>query len=47
MIVAGLLSSRQEANEITYIAKICTIEDRIHFIVRIQKIKELLKKERR
>jgi len=45
MLVVGLLSSQQEAEEIKYIAKVCTLEDRIHFIVRMQKIKELLKQE--
>jgi hypothetical protein len=46
MIVVGLLSSKQEAEEIKYIAKVCTLEDRIHLVVRMQKIKELMKKER-
>jgi len=46
MLVVGLLGTEQEANEIMYIAKICTLEDRIHFLVRMQKIKDLLKKER-
>jgi len=45
MLIVGLLSSQQEAEEIKYIAKICTLEERIHFIVRMQKIKELLKQE--
>jgi len=45
MNVAGLLSSQQEANEIQYIAQICTLKDRIHFIVKKQKIKELLGRE--
>ena len=43
MLIVGLLSSQQEANEIQYIAKVCEVEDRIRFIVRMQKIKELLK----
>lgn len=43
MIIIGLLSSQQEVNEIKNIAKICEIEDRIRFIVRVQKIKSLLK----
>ena len=46
MIVIGLLSSEQEVEEIKYIAKICDIEDRIRFVVRMQRIKELLKKDR-
>jgi hypothetical protein len=45
MHVAGLLSSQQEANEIQYIARICTLKDRIHFLVKTQKIKELLVRE--
>jgi hypothetical protein len=43
MLVVGLLSSQEEANEIKYIAKICAIEDRIHFVVRMEKIKQMLK----
>jgi len=45
MLVIGLLSTKQEVDEIKYIAKLCNIEDRIHFIVRMQKLKELMKKE--
>ena len=45
MLIVGLLSTKQEVEEIKYIAKICTLEDRIRFIVRTQKIKEMLKKE--
>ena len=45
MLVIGLLSSKEEVDEIKYIAKICALEDRIHFVVRMQRIKELLKKE--
>jgi hypothetical protein len=43
MLIVGLLSSQQEANEIKNIARICEVEDRIRFIVRMQKIKNLLK----
>jgi hypothetical protein len=45
MIVIGLLSSKQEVEEIRYIAKVCDVEDRIHFVVRMQRLKEMLKKE--
>ena len=45
MIVIGLLSSKQEVEEIKYIAKVCDVEDRIRFVVRMQRIKELLKKD--
>lgn len=45
MIVIGLLSTQEEVEEIKSIAKIATLEGRIHFICRMQKIKDLLKKE--
>ena len=47
MLIVGLLSSKQEAEEIKNIAKICEIEDRIRFVVRMQKIKEMLKNEKK
>ena len=46
MMVIGLLSTKQEVEELTFVSKICDIEERIHFIVRMQKIKDLLRKER-
>lgn len=46
MIVIGLLSTKQEVEEITYIAKICDVEDRIRFVVRMEKIKDLIKKDK-
>ncbi len=45
MLIVGLLSTQQEAEEIRFIAKICDIEDRVHFLVRMQRIKEMLKNE--
>ncbi len=45
MIVIGLLSTKQEVEEIKYIAKICDVEDRIRLVVRMQKLKELFSKE--
>jgi len=45
-MVIGLLSTKQEVEEIKYIAKVCTLEDRIHFLVRMQRLKEMLKKEK-
>ncbi|UCF50172.1 MAG: hypothetical protein JSU91_01435 [Thermoplasmatales archaeon] len=45
MIVIGLLSTKQEVEEIKYIVKICDVEDRIRLVVRMQKLKELLNKE--
>lgn len=45
MIVIGLLSTKWEVDEIKYIAKICDVEDRIHLVVRMEKLKELFKKE--
>lgn len=46
-MIIGLLSTEQEVEEIKYIAKVCSLEDRIRFIVRMQRIKDLLKKEKR
>jgi hypothetical protein len=46
MLIVGLLSSKQEVSEIKYIAHICELEDRIHFIVRMEKIKNMLKNEK-
>ena len=45
MLIVGLISTKQEVEEIKNIAKVCSLEERIHFIVRMQKLKELLKKE--
>lgn len=44
MIVVGLLSTEEEVEDIKYIAKIATLEDRIHYVVRMDKIKKMLKK---
>jgi len=43
MIVVGLLSTKEEVEDIKYISKIATLEDRIHFVVRRDKIKKMLK----
>ncbi len=45
MIIAGLLSSQNEANEVQYIAKIFSVKSRIRFIVRKEEIKELIRRE--
>ncbi|MCJ7571092.1 MAG: hypothetical protein MUO82_04350 [Candidatus Thermoplasmatota archaeon] len=45
MNVIGLLSTQEEIEEIKNIAKLATLEERIHFLCRMQKIKDLLKKE--
>ncbi|MBN2604040.1 MAG: hypothetical protein JXA91_07920 [Candidatus Thermoplasmatota archaeon] len=45
MKIVGLLSTPQEAQEIQFISKMCILRDRIHFLVKTQKIKEMLKKE--
>jgi len=45
MIVVGLISTKQEVEELKYIAKICDVEDRIRLVVRMEKLKELLKKD--
>jgi len=44
-MVIGLLSTRQEVEELQFISKICDVEDRIRFVVRMQRIRELLKKD--
>ena len=46
MIVVGLLSTEQEVEELKYIAKVCTLEERIRFICRLQKIRDIQKKEK-
>jgi hypothetical protein len=46
MIVVGLLSTEQEIEELKYIAKVCTLEDRIRYICRMQKLRDLIKKEK-
>jgi hypothetical protein len=40
MQVIGLLSSEEEANEIKFIAKVCTINSRIRFILNVAKLNE-------
>jgi len=45
MMVIGLLSTKQEVEELQYISKICDVEDRIHFVVRMHRIREMLKKD--
>ena len=44
MIVVGLLSTEEEVEDIKYISKVAALEDRIHYIVRMDKIKKMLKK---
>ena len=43
MIVVGLLSTEEEVEDIKYISKVATLEDRIRFVVRKDKIKKMLK----
>jgi hypothetical protein len=45
MIVIGLLSTEEEAQEIQYIAKICTIENRIRYLVHVEKVKQLVREQ--
>ena len=42
MIIVGLLSTKTEAEEIQFIAKICKIEERIHYIARKEAIRRLI-----
>jgi len=46
MIVVGLLSSKEEVEDIKQISKLISLEDRIHYIVRMQKLKEIMDKEK-
>ena len=46
MIMAGSLSTTEQVKEIQFIAKVCSVEIRIKSIVRNQKIKEFLEKEK-
>ena len=45
MIIAGLLTSKGEVQEIQYIASVCTVKQRIHYLVRKEAIKKLLSQE--
>jgi hypothetical protein len=47
MIVIGLLSTEEEAQEIQFIAKICTVEDRIRYIIHVDRIKQLVSDQNR
>jgi hypothetical protein len=47
MIVIGLLSTEEEAQEIQFIAKICTVEDRIRYIIHVDRIKQLVSQQNR
>ncbi len=40
MLIIGLLSTKEEVQELQYIAKVCSVRDRIHFLVHIEKCKE-------
>ena len=42
MIIVGLLSTENEAEEVQFIAKICKIEERIHYIARKEAIRRLI-----
>jgi predicted type IV restriction endonuclease len=39
MMVIGLISTEEEAQELQFIAKICTIENRIRHLIYIEKAK--------
>ncbi|HWR28055.1 MAG TPA: hypothetical protein VN377_06440, partial [Candidatus Thermoplasmatota archaeon] len=45
MIVIGLLSTEEEAQEIQFIAKICTVENRIRYLSHVGRIKKLVNEE--
>jgi hypothetical protein len=45
MIVIGLLSTEEEAMEIQFIAKICSVENRIRYLVHVDRIKQLVNEQ--
>jgi hypothetical protein len=47
MIVIGLLSTEEEALEIQFIAKICTVEGRIRYLAHVDRIKQLVREQNR
>lgn len=47
MLIIGLLSTEEEVEEIKYVAKVCMLEDRIHFLVRMERLKEMLRREKK
>ena len=47
MIVIGLLSTEEEAQEIQYIAKICVVENRIRHLVHLERVKQLVREQNR
>lgn len=47
MIVIGLLSTEEEALEIQYIAKICVVENRIRYLVHVERVRQLVNEQNR
>lgn len=41
MKVIGLVTSMQEAKELEYIAKVCTLVNRIHYLAKVGKMRRL------
>ena len=46
MIVAGLLSTQGEVQEIQFIITVCTVRDRIRLVARKEAIRKLLQQEK-
>jgi len=44
MRVIGLVTSMQEAKELKYIANVCEIVNRIHYLAKVAKLRELFKR---
>jgi len=42
MIIVGLISTRREAEELQFIAQICKIEERVHYLARKEAIRRLM-----
>ena len=47
MIVIGLLSTEEEAREIQNIANICVIENRIRYLVHVERVRQHVREQNR
>ena len=42
MIIVGLISTKNEAEELQFVAQVCKIKERIHFLARKEAIRRLM-----
>jgi mannitol/fructose-specific phosphotransferase system IIA component len=47
MIVIGLISTEEEAQEIQNIAKMCVVENRIRYLVHVERVRQLVREKNR